>query len=96
MPKTDDPECRVDQDCSTKLACIGETCQNPCQIDNPCTGNQRCVVTDTLPIRTVACICPDGLVFTQSGNCKKGNFSISLSTYNIRKHYLNKRTCMSM
>ena len=73
MPNVETPECRVDQDCSAKLACIHEICQNPCQIGNPCSGNQRCVVTNTLPIRTVACVCPDGFVFTQNGNCKKGN-----------------------
>ena len=71
--KIDEPECRVDQDCPSKLACIDERCQNPCQINNPCTGNQRCVVSDTLPTRTVACVCPDGTVFSDSGNCQEGN-----------------------
>ena len=67
-----DPECRVDQDCPSKLSCIDEGCRNPCQLINPCTGNQKCVVTDTLPTRTIACVCPDGTVFSDCGNCQKG------------------------
>ena len=73
VPSTPEPECRVDQDCPSKLACIDERCQNPCQINNPCTGNQRCVVSDTLPTRTVACVCPEGTVFSDRGNCQEGN-----------------------
>ena len=72
VPSTPEPECRVDQDCPSKLACIDERCQNPCQINTPCTGNQKCVVSDTLPTRTVACVCPDGTVFSDRGNCQKG------------------------
>ena len=70
--KIEEPECRVDQDCPSKLACINEQCQNPCRINNPCTGNQECVVKDTLPTRTVACVCPDRMVFTENGNCQAG------------------------
>ena len=70
--KVEEPECKVDQDCPSKLACISEQCQNPCILNNPCTGNQDCIVRDTIPIRTVACICPDGMVFTESGTCQIG------------------------
>ena len=69
----DEPECRVDQDCQTKLACIDKSCQNPCRVNNPCTGEQTCVVKDTLPTRTVACVCPEGTVFSGRGSCQRGN-----------------------
>ena len=67
-----EPECRVDQDCPSKLSCISESCQNPCRLNNPCRGSQQCVVADTLPTRSVACVCPDGTVAGGNGECKKG------------------------
>ena len=67
-----EPECRVDQDCPSKLSCISESCQNPCRLNNPCRGQQQCVVADTLPTRSVACVCPDGTVAGANGECKKG------------------------
>ena len=74
VPKIPEPECRVDQDCQSNLACIDERCQNPCRINNPCTGEQSCVVKDTLPTRTVACVCPEGTVVSDRGHCQKGIF----------------------
>ena len=53
-------------------ACIGETCQNPCRIANPCRPGQECVVEDTLPVRTVACKCPDGFYIGNNGECVQG------------------------
>ena len=80
----DEPECRVDQDCQTKLACIDKSCQNPCRVNNPCTGEQTCVVKDTLPTRTVACVCPEGTVFSGRGSCQRGNdFFPFFMLYNI-------------
>ena len=70
--KIQEPECRVDADCASLLACIGESCQNPCRVNNPCFGNQRCEVTDSLPTRTIACVCPNGQVFGDNGECKSG------------------------
>ena len=67
-----EPECRVDQDCPSQTACIAERCQNPCRVANPCTGSQQCLVTDTLPTRTVACVCPQGFVSGSNGECKQG------------------------
>ena len=69
----DEPECEVDRDCSSQLACIDTTCQNPCRVNNPCLGEQQCVVKDTLPTRSVACICPDGSLFGNNGQCKTGS-----------------------
>ena len=79
VPKIPEPECRVDYDCSSKLACIDEQCQNPCLVSNPCISNQECVVTDTLPTRSVACICPDGMVFTDQGSCKNGTHIFNIN-----------------
>ena len=66
-----EPECRVDSDCPSKLACIGAQCQNPCEINNPCTASQECVVKDTIPSRSVACLCPDGTVSDDRGQCNR-------------------------
>ncbi len=68
----DEPECRIDEDCPSKLTCMRETCQNPCRISNPCTPSQTCEVKDTLPTRTVACLCPEGYVTQNNGQCIKG------------------------
>ena len=53
-------------------ACIGDRCQNPCLISNPCRPGQECVVEDTLPVRTMACICPDGFYIGNNGECVQG------------------------
>lgn len=68
----DDPECRIDADCPSMHACIGDRCQNPCRVNNPCLAGQECVVEDTLPVRTVACICPDGFYIGNNGECLQG------------------------
>ena len=74
-----EPECRVDRDCPSQMACIDERCQNPCRVANPCTGSQQCLVTDTLPTRTVACACPQGFVFGSNGECKQGKIQTHLT-----------------
>lgn len=70
----DTPECRVDRDCPSKLACIQATCQNPCTKNNPCSTSQQCVVVDSLPTRSVACVCPEGSVLGTNGQCTQGSF----------------------
>ena len=66
-----EPECRIDEDCPRDHACIGASCQNPCTLNNPCSRSQRCVVENTLPVRTVACVCPNGFVQGTGGDCVK-------------------------
>ena len=63
-----EPDCRVDQDCPSTLNCLREQCQNPCQISNPCIGNQVCSVTNHI----VGCACPEGLIASENGFCQKG------------------------
>ena len=75
---SEQPECRVDSDCPSTLACISETCQNPCVVNNPCSNSQKCVVIDSQPSRSVACICPEGSVFGGNGICTQG----------MRRHHL--------
>ena len=69
-PRQPEPECRVDADCPSRMACINEECQNPCRVANPCSPSQECIVIDTLPIRTVSCVCPQGSVSGSNGECR--------------------------
>ena len=70
------PECRVDADCPRQLTCIRETCQNPCLVQNPCVGSQTCVVKDSgSSLRSVACECPEGLIYGDAGECTIGRFN---------------------
>lgn len=63
------PECRVDADCPSQLACFNEHCENPCSKPNVCTQQQTCSVIDTLPLRTVMCRCPEDTVTDSTGRC---------------------------
>ena len=75
VPTTPEPECWADEDCQTNLACIDENCQNPCRVNNLCTGEQKCVVKDTHPTRTAECVCPEGMVFSDQGYCQIGKWT---------------------
>ena len=71
---SEEPECRVDKDCPPQMTCMQERCQNPCLVNNPCSRSQKCVVIDThSSYRSVACVCPEGTVFSDRGYCQKGN-----------------------
>ena len=55
------------------MTCMSERCQNPCLVNNPCIGSQKCVVKDTFSdLRSVACECPSGLIYGGNGECIKG------------------------
>lgn len=64
------PECQVDSDCPSKLACLNEKCQEPCGVLQPCRQPGQCQVVDTAPVRTLVCVCPPGFVSSGSGTCK--------------------------
>ena len=65
--------CRTDEDCGPLLSCINRQCINPCVANDPCTGNQECVVQDSPGGRpVVACICPDGMIAGDNGRCEPG------------------------
>lgn len=63
------PECTVDADCPSQLACFDNHCANPCDNPNVCSAQQTCSVLDTLPLRTVICKCPSDMIADNSRNC---------------------------
>lgn len=56
------PECSIDADCPSRLACFGGTCKDPCHESEPCITNAKCTVIDTLPMRTMICECLPDLI----------------------------------
>lgn len=68
------PQCISDADCSSKLACFGGECQNPCDVTKPCGTNALCSVVDTLPLRTMVCECEQGYIGDADIGCRKGIF----------------------
>ncbi|KAG8227100.1 hypothetical protein J437_LFUL007437 [Ladona fulva] len=70
------PECKRDIDCPGQLACIGEKCLNPCLELQPCSPSSRCMVLETVPVRTMTCTCPEGWVPNINGECRPVAMSI--------------------
>lgn len=66
-----EPECRIDGDCPSKMACIDNTCKNPCYELSPCARTAKCEVLDSLPVRTMICSCPENSVPDNNGECKR-------------------------
>ena len=52
--------CTSDHQCPSKTACIRGQCENPCLLAEPCGVNAECTVLDTLPVRTMTCVCLEG------------------------------------
>lgn len=67
---TDEPECKMDYDCPSKLACIRNQCVDPCHELTPCAKSARCDVLDSIPVRTMVCTCPEGWVPDNAGECR--------------------------
>lgn len=65
------PECKYDDDCPSKLACIREKCVEPCKELTPCAPSARCSVLDSSPVRTMVCECPELTVPDQNGECRR-------------------------
>lgn len=70
------PQCTMDSDCASKLACFDGNCRNPCYEIKPCGPNAECTVVDTLPHRTMSCQCVPGYVGDADIQCKIGNGNI--------------------
>lgn len=74
----------MDADCSSKLACFSGECKNPCVKTKPCGLNAECLVVDTLPLRTMSCVCLPGFVGDADTACQPGIFLFkSLITHKI-------------
>lgn len=67
------PQCTMDSDCASKLACFDGNCRNPCYETKPCGAHAECIVIDTLPHRTMSCQCIPGYVGDADVQCKLGN-----------------------
>jgi hypothetical protein len=67
--KEQQPECREDSECPTKLACINNKCQDPCAKLEPCQRPAECQVVGSVPVRTMICVCPPGYISSGSGTC---------------------------
>lgn len=56
------PECKIDADCPSKLACFDGMCKDPCKESKPCITNAKCSVVDSLPMRTLICECASDFI----------------------------------
>ncbi len=52
--------CTTDRHCPSRHACVSGQCVNPCELAEPCGANAECTVLDTLPVRTMTCVCLTG------------------------------------
>lgn len=68
----------MDVDCASKLACFSGECRNPCIETKPCGANAECMVVDTLPLRTMSCLCLPGYVGDADVECKLGMYNIQI------------------
>ena len=60
------PECTIDPECPTQLACINEKCKNPCY-SHTCGRNAECTVKNHRPI----CVCLAGFVGNPQTICEE-------------------------
>ncbi|EAT34892.1 AAEL012905-PA [Aedes aegypti] len=65
------PECTLDVDCPSRLACINNKCVDPCRELLPCAKSAKCTVLDSVPVRTMVCECPELHVPDANGECKR-------------------------
>jgi len=71
-PLFGEPECKIDVDCASRLACIREKCVDPCHEIKPCSNSATCAVLDSVPVRTMTCTCSEGWVLNEGGECRQG------------------------
>lgn len=63
------PECSKDIDCASPLACVNSQCIDLC-LSNPCDEGLICKTVDILPLRAVACVCPEGGRVAPNNGCR--------------------------
>lgn len=66
-----DTLCQDDGDCQSQTACISSECVNPCNATEPCGVNAECRVIDTVPLRTMVCVCLPGYQGNAAVQCDK-------------------------
>lgn len=66
-----DAVCRDDSDCPSQTACINSECINPCNATQPCGVNAECKVLDTVPVRTMICVCIEGYQGNAAVQCDR-------------------------
>jgi len=59
------PECIVNSDCPSSLACINQKCKNPCE--GSCGFNTVCMVTSHIPL----CTCTAGFIGDPFNGCQE-------------------------
>ena len=72
IPPNCRPECSINSECSSDMACINKKCRDPCP--GSCGFGARCMITNHIPI----CDCPEGYTGNPFENCK---------LQEISKHY---------
>ena len=90
VPPEKPPQCKMDADCASKLACFSGVCKNPCVETKPCGANAECSVVDTLPLRTMSCLCLPGYVGDADVECRPGKqcSRLVLTTTNKRQSFI--------
>lgn len=63
------PECTSDSECSAPLACVNARCVDLCA-SSPCETGLVCRTVEVLPLRAVACVCPDGGRVAPDSGCR--------------------------
>lgn len=58
------PECTIDSDCSSNLACLAQHCRDPCQ--GRCGTNAECYVVNHVPV----CSCAQGYIGDPFTSCR--------------------------
>jgi len=86
-PEAVEAECRLDNDCPPKLACIEAECVDPC-LRRPCHPDQTCSVQNSVPLRTVICSCPENTFVGPNGECKPKGI-----TADLRKRQGSRKDC---
>lgn len=61
-------KCTRNEDCPLTEACIGNMCQRPCDVHNPCAYNAVCVNVN----HGSDCSCPEGLAGNGYVGCQPG------------------------
>lgn len=64
-----DFECSADADCPAPLACVNARCTDLCT-GAPCDPGLVCNTVDVLPLRAVACVCPEGGRAAPDSGCR--------------------------